>query len=413
MKTIFTVVIFICGIIFSASAQEPTNIELKTDISEVTVFIKGAQIVRKTMANIPVGRSSLRFVNLTPYADAKSVQVKLDRDVTVLSVNYQLNYNDTLRPSDELENLRKQNEALTQKIARTKTDKEVLNGQITFLTDNKQIGGSNTGVNLQNLQATYNYYSSQLSLLKTKELELDNSLKKLNEEKAALEKQMATFGNMKAEPTGEVLLTVESKTLQNAPAELIYFTSAAGWFPSYDIRAKSIDKPVELSYKANISQNTKELWKNVKLKVSSAEPDAGNVAPQLRTYVLDYYTAPPSYLSNTVLGNQVQGKVTDTSGEALIGVSVIVKGTTIGTFTDIEGNFALTLPSKGESLIFSYLGYKPLNKPLTSGYLNVILEEDQATLDEVVVVGYGLQNKQKRALTGAAKGISSITQKES
>ncbi|MDR0547708.1 MAG: mucoidy inhibitor MuiA family protein [Dysgonamonadaceae bacterium] len=390
------------GIIISVNAQETREITLKTDVSEATVFIKGAQVLRKTTANIPAGRSILRFVNLSPYADAKSVQVKLDADVIVLSVNYQLNYNDTLPPSSELEKLRAENEVLQQKIVRITTDKEIVSGQMKFLADNQQIGGSNTGINSVDLQATYNFYSAQLSTLKTKELELNKTLKMLNEEKATLDRKIANFGTIKTEPTGEVMLSVEAKSPVRAPAELTYYTTAAGWYPSYDIRAKSIDKPIELSYKANISQNTKEIWKNIKLKVSSAEPNAGNVAPQIKTYYLNYYTAPPSYLSNVALSNQVQGKVTDTSGEALIGVFVSVQGTTIGTVTDINGSFTLTLPSKAENLMFSFPGMKTMTRRIDSGYMNVVMEEDTQMLDEVVVVG---ASNVSNSLAGRAAGI--------
>lgn len=400
-KTLFIFPVLFLSLMTSAQAKK--NIELKTEVSEVTVFIQGAQVVRKTVVNIPAGRSVLRFVGLTPYADAKSVQVKLDADLTVLSVNYQLNYNDTLRPTAEFQKLLEQNEELAQKITRVNADKEVVSAQMTFLSDNKQIGGTSTGINQANLQATYNYYSTQFSVLKTKELELNNTLKKLSEEKSVLEKRISGFGNTKVEPTGEVLLAVETKVPLRVPAELTYYTTAAGWFPSYDIRVKSIDEPVELSYKANISQNTKELWNDVALKVSSAEPNSGNVAPQLKTYFLNYYTAPPSYLSNVMLGNQVQGRVTDVKGEPIIGATVTVKGTTIGTVTDADGKFNLTLPSKGEYLAFSFIGYKTVTKPLASGYIDVVMEENQQSLDEVVVVGYGAAPQAR--LTGAVSGI--------
>jgi hypothetical protein len=389
--------IFILLTLFAAtalSAQDKKDIELKTEVSEATVFIKGAQVLRKTTANIPVGRSTLRFVNLSPYADSKSVQVKLDADVNVLFVNFQLNYNDTVRPSAELEKLRTQSEDLLAKIIKVKTDKEILSAQMAFLTDNKLIGGSNTGINFADLQSSYNFYSTQTTALKTKELELDKTLKTLNDEKLALDRRIANFGSVNAEPTGEVVISVDAKTAVRAPVELSYYTSAASWYPSYDIRAKSIDQPIELSYKANISQNTKETWKNIKLKVSSADPNSGNVAPQLKTYFLNYYTAPPSYLSNVALSNQVQGQVTDQSGEAMIGASVNVQGTTIATATDIDGRFSLTLPSKAENLVFSYIGFKTLIKKLTSAYMNVVMEEDSNQLLEVAVVsGYGVQGR--------------------
>jgi hypothetical protein len=92
----------------------------------------------------------------------------------------------------------------------------------------------------------------------------------------------------------------------------------AGWFPSYDIRAKNINEPVQLIYKANVKQDTKVDWTNVKLKFSSADPNVSGVAPKLQTYFLNYNTLPPTYKLTT---NSVRGKVVDSNGEPLPGAN--------------------------------------------------------------------------------------------
>ncbi|MDR1544919.1 MAG: DUF4140 domain-containing protein [Prevotellaceae bacterium] len=92
MKKLFLIICILGGII-SANAQANKKTVVETNVSDVTVFIKGAQVVRKTDVNFPVGKSTLRFTNLSPCIDAKSVQVKIDGEVMVLSVNHQLNCN--------------------------------------------------------------------------------------------------------------------------------------------------------------------------------------------------------------------------------------------------------------------------------------------------------------------------------
>lgn len=89
---------------------------------------------------------------------------------------------------------------------------------------------------------------------------------------------------------------------------------------------------------------------------------------------------------------EVKGKVVDSKQEPLIGVNVVVKGTTNGTITDFDGNFILTV-SKGETLQFSYIGFTSKDVVVTSSDLVVEMKEDTETLDEVVVVGYGTQKK--------------------
>ena len=87
---------------------------------------------------------------------------------------------------------------------------------------------------------------------------------------------------------------------------------------------------------------------------------------------------------------QVQGIVKDAIGEPMIGVSVVVKGTTNGTVTGLDGDFILSGVKKSDVITFTYIGYK--NKEVTyngEAQLNVTMEEDTEMLDEVVVIGYG------------------------
>ena len=96
----------------------------------------------------------------------------------------------------------------------------------------------------------------------------------------------------------------------------------------------------------------------------------------------------------------VSGTVTSASdGEPLIGASVLVKGTTIGTDTDIDGNFTVKA-KKGDVLQFRYVGYEPSEvKVGDSNVINVMLQENENNLDEVVVVGYGTQKR--KLVTGS------------
>ncbi len=103
-------------------------------------------------------------------------------------------------------------------------------------------------------------------------------------------------------------------------------------------------------------------------------------------------------------GKLVRGNVKDSKGEVLIGVSIIEKGTTNGTITNMDGNYTLNVDANS-TLVFSYMGYTP--KEVTVGNkntVNIVLVEDNKLLNEVVVVGYGTQKKAN--LTGAVAQIS-------
>lgn len=100
----------------------------------------------------------------------------------------------------------------------------------------------------------------------------------------------------------------------------------------------------------------------------------------------------------------ISGVVKDTSGEVIIGASVVVKGGSQGTITDLDGRFSLVVPSSARILQVSYVGMKPTEAQITGQVVNVILEEDTKILEDVVVIGYG--SVRKADLTGAVSSVS-------
>lgn len=103
----------------------------------------------------------------------------------------------------------------------------------------------------------------------------------------------------------------------------------------------------------------------------------------------------------------ITGLVTDEAKEPLIGASVVVKGTTVGTITDFDGNFVLSVPTGAIVLEFSYVGYKSktITVPATTKVVNVQLSDDAQVLSDVVVIGYGTTRKSD--LTGSVSNVSS------
>lgn len=89
----------------------------------------------------------------------------------------------------------------------------------------------------------------------------------------------------------------------------------------------------------------------------------------------------------------ITGTVKDQTGETIISASVVVKGTTIGTVTDFDGNYSLEVPDDAKVLIFSYVGMKSQELNITGNVMNVVLSENSEVLEEVVVTGYGTTKK--------------------
>ena len=100
----------------------------------------------------------------------------------------------------------------------------------------------------------------------------------------------------------------------------------------------------------------------------------------------------------------IRGVVVDENNDPMIGVTVIVAGTTTGTATDIDGKFTLSVPLNATALEFSYIGYQRTTVPITGNVINLQMIPDINLMDELVVIGYGTR---KRAdLTGSVSTIS-------
>lgn len=110
--------------------------------------------------------------------------------------------------------------------------------------------------------------------------------------------------------------------------------------------------------------------------------------------------------ANAIVQEQVTGTVSDSeSGETLPGVSVLIRGTTIGTTTDIEGRYSLSVPDRDAVLVFSFVGYETLEVPIEGrSVIDIELTSVALDLDEVVVVGYGTQRRV--TLTGSVASVS-------
>lgn len=374
--------------------------KVKTSVEQVTLFIDGAQVTRSRQIDLPAGNSTVVFTGLSPYLDDKSMQVSAKGPFTVTAVNRVFNHTDSLERSTRRQALEQEIDKTQQQLNRLKASREVVDAESELLKTNCSVANRNVATPLAAIRELNEYYAARLEELKSKALSLDAEEEKINERRRQILAELVNLGGKQSVPMSEVEVRIEAPAACRGSFTLTYYVRNAGWFPSYDIRSGGLSEPVEISYKANIFQNTKEEWKNVALTLSSSNPTTGSIAPQLRTWWLDYGLAPPRYNLN-LTSNTVSGIVFDEQREPLPGATVMVPGTTVGTSTDVQGRYSITVPNGATSLQFSYVGYTPRTERITGNSMNVTMQEDATALDEAVVVGYGVSNQ----LAGAAPGV--------
>lgn len=386
----------------AAAAPVSGQTKVKTSVEKVTLFIDGAQVTRTEQVDIPAGNSTLVFTGLSPYLDDKSMQVAAKGRFTVTAVNRLFNHTDSLERSARQQALEQELANIRQQQKKQQAAREVIDAESDLLKVNCSVGNRNAATPLAAIKELNEYYASRMEELKRRTLELEGQLKTLSEREQQVLADLTQLGGRQTAPMSEVEVRIESPAACKGVFTLTYYVRNAGWFPSYDIRSGGLSEPVEISYKANIFQNTREEWKNVALTLSSSNPTTGSIAPQLKTWWLDYGMAPPRY-NPSLTSNTVSGTVFDEQREPLIGASVLVPGTTVGTSTDVQGRYSVTVPNGASSLQFNYIGYKSQTRAIAGNTMNVVMQEDNAQLDEVVVTGYG--SAPSAALTGRVAGV--------
>jgi hypothetical protein len=373
------------GYHFDAQATEK---ELKTNIQQVTIFSNGAQVFENGSVQVDAGETTLIIKGKSPYMDEKSLQVKSTGALTILSVNHRSNYlekklvsqNDSLVTLLDKENLN---------LDKLVAEQDVLKEKMALLQNNKNLGGANIGLSMTALKQALDFFEKEISAIKSEEI---NNRRKQQETRLRierLERQINDFQSQPITPVSEVWIKVIAQRAGTANFAVSYLVSGAGWFPKYDIRAINIQKPIQIQYKAEIWQNTGNDWKNVKIKLSNAQPNKNSSLPELQKWNLTY--ARNTIVSSGALSKVegvVSGIVTDSNGEPLPGAIVLAKGTTIGTTTDRNGRYSITMPKGVNILNYSFIGFKYLEVPITNNQMNVSLEEDMQALNEIVVTGY-------------------------
>ncbi len=381
-------------------AQEDT-LEVKSDIKEVTVFLEGAQIIRKAKMNLPKGSHKISLIKLSQYLDPKSVQVKSSSNLTILSVKHQINYFQNPEKTTEIKNLEKRKKELEFEIKNEQTILSVYKQEEDLLLRNKKLAGSKKALKIEELKQAAELFRERLTEIKTKQLEINKKIDQYNKEKNKIRNQLSSLNATKEEPTSEIVVSVTANSDINAKFDINYAVSRAGWKAKYDIRAKDISKPIELNYKADIFQQTGYDWKNVKLTLSTGNPAKSGDKPQLATWFLNFYN-PHVYrdydkikeserkLVYKTVNGAVTGRIIGDDGMPLPGVTVQVKGTSVATMTGPDGYYSIDVPEGTKSMIFSYIGMESYEKAITGNRQDIVMSPGDVALDEVVVTSYGV-----------------------
>lgn len=364
----------LCFYISNAWAQT----KQKTNIEHITVFLSGAEIDGSAKVNLPQGESEILFTNIAGNIVQQSISVGVNNGVIVQSATAQNNYLENNNLSPKAQNIKDSIDYLSQQNLALSDKKSVLSEQIAVIKENRKIAGENNGLSVLELQKMLDLIGTKMNGLLAEGHGLDRQMKKTQERINLLNQQLNEEQKKDFQPGGQLLVKFYSTVATAATVTINYVTPNASWTPSYDLRVDKINSPVKLVYKANITQNSGVKWDNVKLSLSTGNPNEGAEAPTMNPWYLSFYQPQPraAYANKAKMLNSAPSsklriggaradgtvymidgqEVAESAAPASVGDYVQIDNSGINTTFDISLNY--TIPSDGQEHLVAVKDYE-------------------------------------------------------
>lgn len=387
---------------FQAFAQKTQVVN--SSIRQVTMYRNGAEVTRDISVTLDEGMHELVFKGMSGALDKESIRLSGLADLTVLSVLPKMNYNQEGEKLKTMKQLEARSEAFKEKLAFERGMEQIYKQEEEMLIKNQQLGGDKVAMKTLELKEAVEFQRKRLIEVLQKKLETANNIKKWDDSLKAIGKELSPLITDSQKGTMEIVVTVSAKKTAQVKLELSYYLADAGWYPSYDAKLTDLSTSLSLQFKAGMYQYSGEDWKKVKLILSSANPKDKMLVPELKTWYwgsLNDYSQYQAVSTDDLSGNnsitEVSGFVKDEQNGSIPGAAVIITGTNVGTTTDVNGFYQLSipvnLPAKQRQLTFAFVGYVSQSHVITERRIDINLQPDVKALQEVAVVGYGGKGK--------------------
>lgn len=317
-KLILTIGLLIA---YSALLLCQTEKEITSTIKNITIYTQGAQIENEAIVPLQQGQMVLKFIGLSPYIKKESIRIEGDGLFTIQNVQHQNDFVNELEKNKETGAIRTKIEEYQNKIEYEQTLINILVDKLDFLKTNKEVTGKDQAINPDVFNSLNLIYGNNIESLTLEKLKKERLLKEYTKEVNKLNSQLNYLNNRIDLPSGTIIVSIDAKQSKSSKIIISYLVDKARWYPSYDIRFISIDKPLIVTYKANISQNTGVDWTNVNIVLSTAKTNISAQIPTLSPFYLQFYY--PRYDVSTALQGKVAGVQISESPNAIRANNVV------------------------------------------------------------------------------------------
>lgn len=280
--------VLIIAFLFAGNLFASNEINVKTDLTGIKVFMRGAELNHLAKIKVEKGITDLVIGGIASNIDRNSINVSAKGDAIILSVLQRFDYTKPVEKDPQIASLEGSIEDLNRKLSSKRNEHEVLQMEINLITANKQLGGENKTVSIAEIQKFADYMKKRVSEILNQQFSLTNEMKKIQQEIDKLNKQLNELNAKLNKAVNEVVVTISANNPSTIELSLDYFLYDAGWQPVYDVRVDKLNAPAILNYKANVWQNSGLDWKNINVVLSTRNPIQSNVKPELYPWFIDF-----------------------------------------------------------------------------------------------------------------------------
>lgn len=300
MKNFSILRIALILILLSTNAFADNIKTTKASVDKATVYLSGAQLTCSSEFPALPGINQFVFEGVSPFLDQKSLQASAKGNIVIMDVKFETKYNEvkkveTIKPYDKA--LKVANDSLVLLNFEIDEMNEQLQGLVTeknILLNNRLIKGESLRDTLDMFKDGINFLRQRLINISSESTTLRKKLYYKNVTKEMLENRIAELNkiNISGEPVAQeatqtIVVTAYSEVPATANVSVSFFVQQAAWLPSYDLRANT-NGTIDLSYKAELRQQTGMDWKNVSLTLSTGNPSQSTVKPELTPFYLSF-----------------------------------------------------------------------------------------------------------------------------
>jgi uncharacterized protein (TIGR02231 family) len=270
----------------SVDPIKPLNYDIK--LNQATIFLRGAELENNVTLNLPAGQSEVVLSNVADNIDPRSLSISIDNeDVIINTINVKKIPIAPSYPSDIAVLMEKQKD-INKRIEVLNININVGDEQITLLKDQSFFGYGETQ-SLEHSSQKFDFISQKMTSILNQQKMAREEIAELTEQLEELSRQLEIDMPIIAQEKTQIVLSLGTSKNLTSKMRISYITPDAGWSPAYDIRSQGMDKPILLTYKADVIQNTGLNWDKVKLVLTSTNPSLNITAPTLSPWYLSLY----------------------------------------------------------------------------------------------------------------------------